>query len=329
MFFILSKTVSYLTQPLVIVSLLLIGSIFVHGKKWKKRLRIAAIGLLVIFTNDFLANEVIGLYETPITPLNEIQKQYEWGVVLTGVTSTNKEVTDRVYVTSSPDRVNHSFMLYKKGIIKKILISGGSGQLLDPTYSEARELYSMYLMMGVPPSHLAIEGESRNTYESAVAVKKMLTGIAKPSDCLLITSGYHLPRSLACFKKVDWPCDVFSTDIRNHKRQWTPDAWLVPKSEAIGTWNVGAVTNMSSMFSRAFAFNQNLSTWNTGNVSVMVNMFGNATAFNQYIGDWNVAKVAATQSMFENATAFNQNLGKWDMRAIFTANMLKIKLKKI
>jgi uncharacterized SAM-binding protein YcdF (DUF218 family) len=237
MFFFLSKTISYLAQPLVIVALLLIGSILFRNTKWKKGIRITALGLLLIFSNDFLANEAIGLYETPITPLKEIQKQYEWGIVLTGVTSTNKEVTDRVYVTSSPDRVNHSFMLYKKGIIKNILISGGSGQLLDPTYSEARELYSMYIMMGVPPSNLAVDGESRNTYESAVAVKKILDGKSKPSDCLLITSGYHLPRSLACFKKVGWPCDVFSTDIRHHKRQWTPDVWLVPKSEAIGTWN--------------------------------------------------------------------------------------------
>lgn len=200
-------------------------------------MRIVAFGLLLIFSNDFLANEAIGFYETPITPLREIQKQYVWGIVLTGVTSTNKEIADRVYVTSSPDRVNHSFMLFKKGIIKNILISGGSGQLLDPNYSEARELYSMYVMMGVPPENLTIEGESRNTYESAVAVKKILEGKATPSDCLLITSGYHLPRSLACFKKVGWGCDVFSTDIRFHKRQWTPDVWLVPKSEAIGTWN--------------------------------------------------------------------------------------------
>jgi len=237
MFFFLSKILSYLTQPLTIVCLLGIASFFIRKDKWKKRLRYAAIGLFLLFTNDFISNEVVRLYETPVTPLSEIKKQYEWGIVLTGVTSTNKVLKDRVYVSSSPDRVNHSLLLYKKDIIKKILISGGSGKLLDPNYSEATELYSLYRIMGVDSADLLIEGNSRNTHESAVAVKKMLEGKTKPEDCLLITSGYHMPRSKACFKKLNWNCDVFATDIRFHEREYTPDSWLLPKSEAIVNWN--------------------------------------------------------------------------------------------
>jgi len=237
MFFFLSKTLSYLTQPLSIVFLLVIVSFFIRKDKWKKRFRYSAIGLFLLFTNEFISNEVIRLYETPITPISEIKKQYEWGIVLTGVTSTNKVLNDRIYIISSPDRVNHSFLLYKKKIIRKILISGGSGKLLDPTYSEATELYSMYVMMGVDSADLLIEGNSRNTYESAVAVKKKLENQTKPENCLLITSGYHMPRSKACFKKANWSCDVFATDIRFHEREFTPDVWLLPKSEAIGTWN--------------------------------------------------------------------------------------------
>lgn len=237
MFFVLSKTVSYLVQPLPIVFILGVASWFLRMTKWGKRLKIASIALLFFFSNDFIANEVIGFYETPITPLSYFKKEYEYGIVLTGVTATNKELNDRVFVTSSPDRVNHSVLLYQKGIIRKILISGGSGKLLEPEYSEARQLRSLYILMGVDSTDLLVEGESRNTYESAVAVKKMLTGITAPQDCLLITSGYHMPRSIACFRKQNWDCDTFSTDIRFHNREYTPDAWLVPKPEAIGTWN--------------------------------------------------------------------------------------------
>lgn len=237
MFFILSKTLNYLTQPLVVVFVLFITSYLLRVTRWKKRVRYLAITFTLIFTNDFIANELIGLYETPITPLSQIQKQYEWGIVLTGVTATNKVLKDRTYVSSSPDRVNHSFLLYKKKVIKKILISGGSGKLLEPGYSEAHELFSMYVMMGVDSSDLLIETESRNTHESAVAVKKILDRITIPENCLLITSGYHMPRSNACFKKVGWDCDTFSTDIRFHKREYTPDVLLLPKPEAMGTWN--------------------------------------------------------------------------------------------
>lgn len=237
MFFILSKTLNYLTQPLVVLLLLWVISVFIKKINWKKRIRIGVIALAILFTNDFLTNEVVKLYETPITPLNEIKKQYEWGIVLTGVTSTNKVLKDRVYVSSSPDRVNHSFLLYKRGIIKKILISGGSGQLLDGSYSEAQELYGIYRMMGVDSADLRIEGKSRNTHESAVAVKEMMQGETSPDNCLLITSAYHLPRSSACFRKIGWACDTFATDIRFHQREFTPDVLLIPKADALLTWN--------------------------------------------------------------------------------------------
>jgi uncharacterized SAM-binding protein YcdF (DUF218 family) len=236
MFFVLSKTLNYFTQPLMVVLVLFIISYLLKNNKWKRRIRYVAIGLALLFTNPFIANEVIGLYETPVTPLAEIKKQYEWGIVLTGVTSTNKELKDRVYVGSSPDRVNHSFLLYKRKVIKKILISGGSGRLLEPGESEADDLYSMYVMMGVDSADLRIEGESRNTYESAVAVAEMMKEVTTPENCLLITSGYHMPRSKACFKKAGWDCDAFATDILYHKREFTPDALFLPRTEAIGLW---------------------------------------------------------------------------------------------
>jgi uncharacterized SAM-binding protein YcdF (DUF218 family) len=237
MFFLLSKTLNYLTQPLVVLVLLWVISIFIKSTKWKKGIRITVISLAILFTNDFLSNEVARLYETPITPIADIKKQYQWGIVLTGVTSTNKILNDRVYVVSSPDRVNHSFMLYKKGIIKKILISGGSGQLLDDSYSEAQQLHGLYLSMGVDSTDLLIEGKSRNTRESAVAVKEILDGTSNPAECLLITSGYHMPRSAACFRKIGWDCDTFSTDIKFHKREFTPDVLLIPKPDALLVWN--------------------------------------------------------------------------------------------
>jgi uncharacterized SAM-binding protein YcdF (DUF218 family) len=236
MFFVLSKLLHYLSQPLVMLLLLWVVSIFIKNTKWKKRIRITVFALAFLFSNDFLTNEVVRLYETPIIPLSEINKTYEFGIVLTGVTSTNKVLRDRVYVVNSPDRVNHSFLLYKKGIIKKILISGGSGQLLDDTYSEANELYSLYRMMGVDSADLVIEGASRNTHESAVAVKEMMAGKVDPADCLLITSAYHMPRSAACFRKVGWHSDTFSTDLKFHKREYTPDVLIIPKLDPMFTW---------------------------------------------------------------------------------------------
>jgi surface protein len=91
----------------------------------------------------------------------------------------------------------------------------------------------------------------------------------------------------------------------------------------IGTWNTASVTNMSSLFERASAFNQPIGTWNTANVTDMGGVFFEATAFNQPIGSWNTANVLSMNSMLSGAEAFNQPIGNWntdkvtDMRALF------------
>ena len=73
------------------------------------------------------------------------------------------------------------------------------------------------------------------------------------------------------------------------------------------------VTNMSSIFSSAYAFNQPIGSWDVSNVTDMNYMFSGATAFNQPIGSWDVSNVSYMICMFYNATAFNQPIGSWDV----------------
>ncbi|WP_423909595.1 BspA family leucine-rich repeat surface protein [Candidatus Spongiihabitans sp.] len=81
----------------------------------------------------------------------------------------------------------------------------------------------------------------------------------------------------------------------------------------IGGWYVGNVTNMSYMFFDASAFNQDIGGWDVGKATNMVYMFGGAAAFNQDIGGWYVGNVTNMAGMFNGAAAFNQNIGSWDV----------------
>lgn len=237
MFFILSKILGYLVRPLVVIVMLFISSIVIRNKKWKRRLFITAFASLLFCSNEFISNEVMRLWELPPTPFAEIKTTYEVGILLTGVTKTNFSPNDRVYFQRSSDRVTHTLQLYKLGHIKKILISGGDGTILDHT-KEADDLSLVLQMMGVPLADLIIENQSDNTHLSAVAVKKMIEGIYQPTDCLLITSGYHMRRSRACFKKAGFEVDTFSVDFLSEKRTFTPDVLLVPRIESISKWQV-------------------------------------------------------------------------------------------
>jgi len=238
MFFILSKTLNYLTMPLVIISILFLLSWILRNTKWRSRLFKIALVLLLVMSNDFLANEVAKVWELPATPLHEIKKEYAVGIVLTGVTKGNMTPDDRVYFQRGADRVIHALQLYKTGIIKKILISGGSGSLLERNRQEADEIADALQLMGVLHEDIIIENRSRNTHESAAAVKAILLNFYAPQDCLLITSAFHMRRSRACFKKVGWPVDTFTTDFLSHERKFTPDVLFIPRAEALLNWTI-------------------------------------------------------------------------------------------
>jgi surface protein len=119
------------------------------------------------------------------------------------------------------------------------------------------------------------------------------------------------------------------------------------------TWGnyTSNVTNMSSMFASATAFNQDISDWNvsnvtnmgemlscatagsktskfnngdttntkskplswadTGNVTNMFNIFNSAIVFNQDLNTWDVSSVTAISQMFFGATSFNGNIASW------------------
>jgi uncharacterized SAM-binding protein YcdF (DUF218 family) len=238
MFFFLSKTLSYVTMPLVIICVLLLLAAFVKSSKWKSRSFKIALGLLLFFCNDFINNEVVHWWEIPATPFASIQKKYEYGILLTGVARSEMEPDDRVYLGRGADRVTHTLQLYKLGIIKKILISGGNGKLKEVKRQEADVLSDILLMMGVQQADILIENQSRNTHESAMEVNRLYYDKIKPGDCILITSAYHMRRSKACFAKQGWNLDTFTTDFLSHPRKFTLDALLIPKEEALGNWHI-------------------------------------------------------------------------------------------
>lgn len=236
MFFFLSKTLGYLVRPLVIVVLLFVAGMITRKSKRKKWFFGIAIFLLIFFSNEFIANEVMNAWEIKATRFADLKRTYEFGILLCGAAKTEVGPPDRVYIGSAADRINHTLQLYRLGLIRNIIISGGSGRLISNGEREADDLSSLLQLMGVPAEHILVENQSRNTHESAVEVGKLLQSKTKPSDCLLITSASHMRRSIACFSRAGWYCQPFSTDFHGHTRSFTFDVLFIPKLEAFVWW---------------------------------------------------------------------------------------------
>jgi uncharacterized SAM-binding protein YcdF (DUF218 family) len=59
----------------------------------------------------------------------------------------------------------------------------------------------------------------------------------KADDCLLITSAFHMRRSLACYRKADLNIEPFTTDFYSHPRYFYPDGLFIPSIDAMMLWH--------------------------------------------------------------------------------------------
>lgn len=224
-------------MPFTMVCILLLLSVIIKNQRWKKRLFWTGFILLLFFSNEFISNEIMRAWEVKTKAYRDM-KPHELGIVLTGATLPFLKPDDRVYFQRGADRVTHTVQLYKLGLIKKILISGGTGRLTTEEEPEADKFKKAMIMMGVSTEDIFIENETRNTYESAVEVKPMLDSLHfKSEDCLLITSAFHMRRSLACYRKAGLDIEPFSTDFYAHPRFFYPDGLFIPKLEAMIIWH--------------------------------------------------------------------------------------------
>ncbi|UXP31070.1 YdcF family protein [Reichenbachiella agarivorans] len=235
MFFIASKILYWLIMPINMIVLLLLASLVVKQSKAKKLLRYAGIGLLLFFSNPLIARWTMNLWEPDAVPYNALSSDYDWGIVLAGITEPNRPPFDRVHFNKGADRIIHAIEMYKLGKVKKILVSGGSGILTFEGKKESHALRDFALLCGVKPEDVQIEDQSRNTHENALFSQKAL---GNQTHCILFTSAFHTKRAASCFEKTGMPVDIFPTDYYGGPLQATPDDLLIPKLYSLQLWSI-------------------------------------------------------------------------------------------
>lgn len=235
MFFILSKILQFLINPMVWIVVLLFFSLFAKEERFRKRSLRFLLIFTILFSNSFLFNECQGAWEIPVTPYSSLKK-YEVGIVLGGIMKYDRQ-NDRLRFQRGSDRLFQAIELYKRGYIKKIVFTGGSGSVLHPEDKEGPWVERYLLTLGIPPQDFLIEGESQNTHENAVYTKALLDKNNFKGEFLLITSAFHMRRSLGCFEKEGMHVSPYSTDRYAGPRKFEFDHLLIPDASALYDFN--------------------------------------------------------------------------------------------
>ncbi|MBC7650658.1 MAG: YdcF family protein, partial [Deinococcales bacterium] len=191
------------------------------------------VSIFIIFSNPFLYYKI--LYAWQINEPNlEKGKQYEAGILLGGMTMFNKN--GKGYFNDREDRFMQTLKLYNQGVIKKIIVSGGSGQLLGNEPAEAVFLQQQFLANNVKPSDIFIESKSRSTFENALFSKHILDSLNLTSPYILISSASHLRRARMVFKKGGMTVLPYPSAFETIDKTYSLEDFVWPNLNVMSGW---------------------------------------------------------------------------------------------
>lgn len=233
MFFILSKLLLVFILPFTWIIATLIASLVVKNVRLKRRLLITSTTLLVIFTSPFIFNQFANLWDIKPVPLKNTGP-YSCAIILGGF--SGEDSNGNGFFNSAVDRFIQGVRLFNTGKVSRILVSSGNGNLIHDDFEEADWVKTQLIDFKVPDSAILIENRSRNTLENAAFSKKVIEKNHLKPPYILVTSAFHMRRSLGIFKKenidvIPYPCNYLGENAKISIDQ------LIPDSSVLGEWN--------------------------------------------------------------------------------------------
>lgn len=216
------------------IFVLLAIAVFSKNPKLKRKCLLWGFILLWIFSTPLFLNLLAKAWDVPTGNL-EPGKTYSVAIILGGFAGDGN--TGKGAFNGAADRFIQGTLLQRTGKVKKILISGGNGLLFNDGFKEADWVKSQLLALQIPDSCILVENESRNTLENASLTKNLLVKNRQHGPYLLVTSAFHMRRSLQIFKSrgvnvIPYTCNYIAG------RGNISFIDLVPDAGVISTWSL-------------------------------------------------------------------------------------------
>ncbi|SEC16856.1 YdcF family protein [Bradyrhizobium erythrophlei] len=217
MFFVLSKTLGIILLPInFLIGIGVIGAVLLLTRfaRLGRRLMVASALLLAICSFSPLGNVLISALEQRFPPWDASRGAPDGIIVLGGSIDADLSVAHGTpVVRTAADRVIAAAALARRYPNARLVFTGGSANLISNDAREADYAAEMFESLGIAKSRLTIERRSRNTVENAEFSKALVD--PKPGErWLLVTSAYHMPRSVGLFRKAGFNVEAYPVDWR-------------------------------------------------------------------------------------------------------------------
>ena len=174
--------------------LLAIGAIL-FKKKAGRILIIISLIAFYLFSITPVADFILSPLENKYQAYNSQEEAENIVLLISGVKEGEMSFPSKLTEPSlyrALEAVKIYFKMEKK---PKIIISGSNP--ISSSRKPGEEISKFIQTLNVPSEDIILEQNSKNTYQAAVEVEKII----KQSSFILTTSAYHLPRSMYIFKK--------------------------------------------------------------------------------------------------------------------------------
>ncbi len=260
MFFLLSKILGFFALPSNIVATLAtvgVALLFTRFQRAGRRFTTASVVLLLLAGLSPLGNALIYPLEERFPPWDAARGAPTGIVVLGGAIGPDiSAARGTPDLNESAERLTAAAALARQYPDAKIIYSGGDARLVIHGGIEAEFAATLLESLGIPRARIIMEGKSRNTVENALFSKALAD--RKPGErWLLVTSAYHMPRSIGVFRRAGFAVEAYPVDWRTRgaidlvlpfesvtaglrrtdtaAREWTGLLvyWLTGKSDAV------------------------------------------------------------------------------------------------
>jgi uncharacterized SAM-binding protein YcdF (DUF218 family) len=216
--FVLSKLMSSITQPMFWLALWWVVALVVL-MRWRKP-------ALWMLWNGLMVLGLLGFRALPDALLRPLENQYpvpsvevidrHVGVIVLGGAVGHPDsfvAHGQVPLGEAAERMTVPVGLMRQHRGLELVFSGGEGRLLTTGVTESELAKAFYMQQGLDMARVRLEGGSRTTRENAQQVAKLLS-IRCQEPWLLVTSAWHMPRSVAEFEAVGCQVTPYPVDFR-------------------------------------------------------------------------------------------------------------------
>ncbi len=219
-FFLTSKIVWALISPDSLIVILGVSAWIAVLLNWQRvsRTLLACCALLLLIIGFFPVGEwLIAPLENRFTSNAALPGEVDGIVVLGGAISPGlSNIWQQPELGGGADRLTNFLYLARLYPNAQLVFTGGSGSVTEQEFKEAEMARILFDQLGLAERAIVYESESRNTSENARNSRELVS----PEDdenWLLITSAFHMPRSIGVFCQEGWMVQAYPVDHYSQK----------------------------------------------------------------------------------------------------------------